>query len=92
MIDNYCLLTDAHQIPLVPVPPQAVVQVAVVPTVHQAPPVVQPVEASSIETAYFTLSHLRVFQSGTIDFMQVSTTAYVGETGLSHCSKSTYMG
>lgn len=49
------------------VAPQAVpVQVPVAAAVT----VPEPVPVQSIETTYFTPSHLRVFQSGTIDFMQ----------------------
>lgn len=73
--EEFWFAGHVNQIPaaVVPtqVPPQPSVPVAV-PVVM--PPLAQPEEIrnpNAIETTYFTPSHLRVFQSGTIDFMQV---------------------
>lgn len=64
-----------NQIPANVQPPQQHVHVAPQPVPVQVPivnpvTVPEPVPVQQIETTYFTPSHLRVFQSGTIDFMQ----------------------
>ncbi|CAH1400611.1 unnamed protein product [Nezara viridula] len=66
--------SHVNQMPAAVVPTQVPPQPSVpVPVPVVMPPLAQPEEIrnpNAIETTYFTPSHLRVFQSGTIDFMQ----------------------